>query len=88
VLAAIRRDGGDIRVRWEVDELFTAAERAAGVPVLRELHARPVLVAGTDELDVLWKRLGIRRGADGTTFDDEAPLAWVRQRMTRGPVIP
>jgi len=84
VLAAVRREGGDIRVRWDVGELFASAERTAGVPVLRDVHARPVLVPGVDELEAVWRRLGIRRTRDAVELDDEAPLAWIRRRITTG----
>ena len=81
VLAAVRRAGGDIRVRWEVEELFATAERAAGVDVLRDPHARDAPLSGAQELDALWSRLGVRLTEHGTDLDDSAPLAWVRRRI-------
>ena len=83
LLAGVRQAGGDIRVRWEVSHLLDVAERVAGAPVVRELYDRQARAAGTTDLPALWSRLGVRNSPDGSvTFDDEAPLAWIRRRVT------
>ena len=88
VLAGLLREGGDIRERWDVGAVLAASERVAGVPVLRELYTQLARQAGTTDLDALWARLGVVKKEGGVLFDDDAPQAWIRRRITSGEGAP
>lgn len=85
-LRAIVAAGGNIAVRWPLARALAEGDRATGVPVLRELYEemgkRPTGV----NLDALWKRLGVRVRVQERqlVLDDSAPLAPLRQAITRG----
>ena len=81
-LRGIVAAGGTIAVRWPVARALEAGDRAAGVDVLRKLHAR--VGASRDEVDlnVLWARLGVWRRGEMIGFDDHAPLAAIRRSLT------
>jgi hypothetical protein len=80
VLRGILREG-DIRTRWELPHLLDAAERASGVPVLRDLHERLAAAPGRPDLDDLWNRLGVSERDGRMVLDDDAPRAWIRRRV-------
>jgi hypothetical protein len=84
-LRGILAAGGTIAVRWDLERLLAAGDRAVGLTVLRDLHARMGAKAEPTDLGALWKRLGIVRTKEGIGFDDEAPLAAVRRAMTATP---
>ncbi|GLS45819.1 hypothetical protein [Methylobacterium brachythecii] len=79
VLAA----GGSHEVDWPVRRVLATADKAVGLSVLADLYAtmgsRPV----TPDLPGLWRDLGIRQAGDGVSFDDAAPLAAIRNAITR-----
>jgi hypothetical protein len=81
-LRAILAAGGSIDRDWTIDRVLEVGDRAVGVPVLRELYeemgSRPVTV----DLEALWQQLGISRQGGSVTFDDQAPLASVRDAIT------
>jgi len=83
VLAA----GGNISVRWPIAQVLAEGDRATGVPVLAELHARMSAAPVAVDLDALWRRLGVRLRSEErrVTFDDAAPLAGIREAITRAP---
>ncbi len=78
VLAA----GGSIESHWRADQVFAAADRAVGLTVLEDLHARFGKRPERVDLDALWKRLGIARRRETVAFDDDAPSAAVRRAIT------
>jgi hypothetical protein len=82
-LRGIVAAGGNIGVRWSLARALAEGDRATGVPVLRELFEemgqRPTGV----DLEALWKRLGVRRRGRQMSFDDGAPLARLRQAITK-----
>ena len=79
VLAA----GGSIRHDWPAKRVLTAADKAVGLTVLRDLHARLGRKPERVDLDALWKRLGVRRTRGGVSFDDDAPAAAARRAITK-----
>jgi len=81
-LRGILAAGGDIAVSWPLERLLSEGDRAAGVPVLKELHARMGTKAEDVDLAALWRRLGVRGAGDSVSFDDQAPLAGIRRSMT------
>jgi predicted metalloprotease with PDZ domain len=81
-LRAILSAGGNISVRWELERAFEVGDRATGVPVLAELHAKMGSRAYPVDLDVLKKKLGVAMRGSKVAFDDAAPLAEIRRSMT------
>jgi predicted metalloprotease with PDZ domain len=79
VLAA----GGDVSRRWEIGQLLDAADRATGLTVLRDLHAKMGSAPVAVDLAALWKRLGIERRNTAIVLDEKAPLSAIRRSMTR-----
>lgn len=73
-----RSDGRSLTVR----ELLSIGDEAVGVPVLSDVYRRQALAAETVDLESLWRRLGVRRGAGTALFDDSAPLAHIRRAIT------
>jgi hypothetical protein len=80
-LRGILSAGGDIAVSWPLERLLREGDRATGVPVLAELHARMGARPEDVDLDTLWRRLGVRAAGDTVAFDDSAPLAAVRRSI-------
>jgi hypothetical protein len=81
VLAA----GGSIEVDWKPSRVFAEGDRAVGVRALEPLHERFGSSPQRVDLAALWKRLGVRQGKEGATFDDHAPLAALRRSITAAP---
>src|SRR5713226_9310760 len=81
-LRAILDAGGDIRKDWELEQTLKIGDRATGTDVLvklyEEMRDRPMPV----DLDSLWKQLGIRVENGAAQFNDEAPLAAIRNAIT------
>ena len=80
-LRGILNAGGDMREDWPLEKALQTADRAVGVDVLMKLYSqtrdRPMQV----DLDSLWKQLGIQQ-EDGTVkFQDNAPLAKIREAI-------
>lgn len=82
-LLGVQAAGGDISVSWEIDRVIEAGDAATGVPVLRETYDRMKETPVNVDLDSIWRRLGIVHEGGRVAFDDAAPLASVREEMTR-----
>jgi hypothetical protein len=85
-MQAIVNAGGTIEHDWPPEQAFAIGDKATGTHVLTRLYAewkgKPVTV----ELPKLWEELGIRWSADGgIEFASTAPLAGVREAITRRP---
>jgi len=82
-LRAIVKAGATIDTERPLVEILRIGDQATGTTVLENLYAswkdKPVSVG----LDALWSELGVRRGANGMTFDDSAPLASIRRSITQ-----
>ena len=83
-LRGILRAGGNVTVSWDLDRAFATGDKATGVPVLSELHAKMGSKPVDVDLALLWKRLGISAGKSGITYDDTAPLAAIRRGIQTG----
>jgi hypothetical protein len=81
-LRAIVAAGGNIAERWDLDRVLDVGDAAVGVPVLRELHDRMGEKPEPVDLGALWAKLGVAVRGDDVVFDDHAPLASVRRRIT------
>jgi hypothetical protein len=78
VLAA----GGSHEVDWPIERILATADKAVGLQVLAHLHnewgSKPV----TPDLDALWRDLGLNAQGGAPFFDDTAPLAAIRAKIT------
>jgi len=81
-LRGILNAGGDMRYDWPIEKALQTGDRAAGVEVLTKLYQqmrdRPMQV----DLDSLWKQLGIRVQSGTVQFNDDAPLARIREAIS------
>jgi hypothetical protein len=59
--------------------LLALGDAATGVDVLAPLRKRLGGGPARADLDAVWKRLGVARGANGMVYDDAAPLAAIRR---------
>jgi hypothetical protein len=81
-LRSVVAAGGNLSVSWSLERAIAELERAAGLPVfgvrLRRMGAEPV----REDLEALWRRLGVARRNGDVVFDDAAPLAAIRRSLT------
>lgn len=84
-LRAINRQSGGNTADWSVGQMLAAGDAATGVDALLPLYAgmkdRPIHV----DLEGALRQLGIREQGGQILFDDSAPLARLRQLITRPP---
>lgn len=83
-LRAIVRAGGNVTVTWSLDKALDTGDAAIGMPVLRDLYARMAAKAPADDLDAVFRSLGVRGEKSGVSYDDAAPLASIRRGITTG----
>ena len=81
-LRAIVAEGGTLGQLWSVERVIATADRAVGAPVLRDLYRKMATSPAPVDLDALWRSLGVRRDEGHISFDEAAPLAWVRRAIT------
>jgi len=82
-LRAILKAGGTIESDWPLTRAMEIGDRATGVPVLRELYEKMKAAPAPVDLSALWKELGVGRSGGGIRFDNSAPLAPIREAITR-----
>lgn len=84
-LRGILNAGGDIRREWDLQQAFSAGDKATGTSVLSSLYAKwkdhPVDV----DLPGMWKQLGIEPDGKQVRLIDDAPLASIRRAITGSP---
>lgn len=83
VMRAVLADQGDASHFWSIEQLIRVADQATGFPVLEGLHRRLAIAPGTEDLDHLWKQLGVVVGDETITFNDKAPWAYLRLAITK-----
>jgi hypothetical protein len=70
-----------------VSRLAAVGDKATGTDALTTLYEQmgptPVLV----DLDALFASLGVAERDGAIVFDDSAPLAWIRRRITQPPTV-
>jgi hypothetical protein len=82
-LRGILTAGGSIAVSWSVSRVMATGDRATGTTVLTDLYRKMGEHAFAPiDLDALWKQLGIHMLGATVTFDNQAPLAAVRNAIT------
>lgn len=81
-LRAILAAGGSNGVVWPIEKAFAVGDAATGLDVLSRTYAAWRAAPVRVDLDGLFRELGVRRDGDLAAFDDGAPLAELRRRMT------
>lgn len=81
-LRAVLAGGGSIAKSWPVSRVIELGDAATGVPVLRDLYEKMANAPVTVDLPDLWGRLGVMGQGGAVSFDDSAPLAFVRRGIT------
>ena len=87
-LRAVLEAGGTLKDTWEIERVLDIADRAVGVPVLRELFPTWKDKSIAPDLDRLWAELGVRKVSDAVRLVDSAPLAAIRRAITAPPAAP
>lgn len=82
-LRGILSAGGSIAVNWPISRVISAGDQATGTTALADLYQEmgkhsfaPI------DLESLWKRLGIEKLKASVAFDNQAPLATIREAIT------
>lgn len=81
-LAAIVREGGNIRVDWPIERVLEVGDRATGTNVLGELYRAHAHTPVVVDLPALWRELGVTRENGRTVLRDDAPHADIRRAIT------
>jgi hypothetical protein len=84
-LRGIVAAGGTHETLWPIARVVAEADRAIGLTVVAELYEQHRATAVHVDLAALWRELGIRMTGATVTFDAGAPLASIRQSLTRPP---
>ncbi|HLH09014.1 MAG TPA: hypothetical protein VKW78_17380 [Terriglobales bacterium] len=82
-LRAIVDTGGTIDHDWSLTRALEIGDRATGTTVLSDLYKKWSDAPKEVDLPALWKDLGVQSSANGVTFDDNAPLARIREAITQ-----
>ncbi|MDE1175141.1 MAG: hypothetical protein PW789_00870 [Edaphobacter sp.] len=82
-LRAVVDAGGSIDQEWPLERVFAVGDQATGTHVLSTMYKRWSVEPVPVDLAALWGQLGVRRSGDDVEFDAKAPLAKVREAITR-----
>jgi hypothetical protein len=85
-LRAINRTSGGIGANWSVERLVAVGDSATGTDELTRLYAEMKSTPVTTDLQDLFGKLGVRAHGGKIEFDDSAPLANIRRRITAPPI--
>ena len=81
-LRAIVAAGGTIDQEWPITRALTVGDQATGTSVLTDLYEKVGNKSDHVELGKIWNQLGISSDEGRIVFDNHAPLAQIRQRIT------
>jgi hypothetical protein len=84
-LRAILDATGGYSSERDIDEVFRIGDAATGTKSLETLYREAAMAPMSWNLDELWTRLGVPADPLTQPFDDRAPLAAIRQAITRAP---
>ena len=87
-LRAINRQSGGNGTHWSVDQVIAAGDQATSTQVLATLYSEMKATPMDVDLKDLFARLGISESDGKVVFDDHAPLAAIRRRITAPPASP
>jgi hypothetical protein len=82
-LRAVVAGGGTIDHEWMLPRALEIGDRATGTHVLTQMYAAWKDAPVTVDLPKLWTELGVRSVAGGVEFVPDAPLAKIREAITR-----
>jgi hypothetical protein len=84
-LRAILNATGGYSSERDIDEVFRIGDAATGTHALETLYREAATLPMSWNLDELWTRLGVPAEPLSQPFDDRAPLAAIREAITRKP---
>ena len=88
-LRGIMNAGGVITEDWPIERALATGDKATGTTVLIDLYHEMRDRPETIDLAGMWQKLGIERKPDGSiTFNSHAPMADIRDAITRPPAEP
>jgi hypothetical protein len=82
-LRAIVTAGGTIDHDWTLPQALAIGDKATNTHVLTDLYAQWKDAPVQYDLPALWTQLGIVSTADGIELSSTAPLAEIREAITR-----
>lgn len=86
-LRGILNAGGTISQDWDIERAFAVGDKATGTTVLTDLYHEMRNTPAPVDLAALWQKLGIRKAGGLIEFVPSAPLAKIREAITR-PITP
>ena len=84
-LRAVNRESGGNGAHWSMERLISVGDAATGTDVLATLYAQMKDSPVAPDLDALFARLGVALKDNEVVFDDQAPLAYIRRKLTEPP---
>jgi len=84
-LRAVNRESGGNGTYWPMEKLVGVGDAATGTDVLATLYAQMKDSPVAPDLDALFARLGVALKDNEVVFDDQAPLAHIRRKLTQPP---
>ncbi len=82
-LRAIVNAGGTIDHDWPLTKALETGDKATGTTVLTDQYKQWSSNPMPVDLSKLWAELGVSAGKDGASFNADAPLAHIREAITR-----
>jgi hypothetical protein len=82
-LSAVARASGGLTVHWPIERVLAVGDRAVGVDVLERQYRRMKDQAVTTDLPALWRDLGVIPRGESVALSSDAPLAGLREALTR-----
>ena len=77
--------GGSMEEDWPVARVLEVADKAVGGSVLGQLYEAKRASPAPEDLEALWRDLGVVVSGDVVTFNQAAPLAAIRRAITEAP---
>lgn len=81
-LRAINRKSGGNGATWTVDQVMATGDEATGTLVLSRLYAKMKAAPAAADMAGLFRELGVGERDGRIVFDEGAPLAAIRRRIT------
>lgn len=82
VVKTILAAGGNGGVSWPMKKVLDFGDAATGTHVMQDTYDELAPQAKTIDFTPIWKQLGVVYDQGNVTFDDHAPLAWLRKAIT------
>jgi hypothetical protein len=83
VLRAVAAAGTNVCVDWPMERVIATGDAATGTHALADVYARRALTNAAPDLASIWQKLGITLQGGKVLFNDAAPWATTRVKMTR-----